>query len=704
MPLRVLPGNLEKVKTHCNLCAMQCGFKLWVEPRNNQVIGLEGDEEFPTTHGLMCVKGSHSYKQVHHPDRILKPLVREKRSDNFREVSWEEALRFCAERIKAVQAKYGASSLGVYGGGALTNETVYLLGKWARLVLKTPNIDYNGRFCMSSAAAAQNKAFGVDRGLPFPVSDIQDARFILLIGSNIAECLPPLVDVFSEAKAKGAVVFLVDPRKTDSFRVADRHLAIRPGTDLAFAMSLLHVVVKENWVDHEFIRNHTKHFEAVKEAVKECTPEWAAALTGLTLEDIELTARLFAKTERSMLLSSRGPEQQTKGVDTVLAFINLVLATGKIGRAGCGYGTLTGQGNGQGGREHGQKADQLPGYRRIDNPVHRREMAAVWGVKEEDIPGPGLSAYELLEAVVKKEIRGLFVMGSNPVVSAPQAGPIAKAFEELEFLAVADFFPSETAQLAHVVFPVTVWAEEPGTMTNLEGRVLLREKAVDPPEDVKPDWAILCALAEELGNPRGFQFKSIEDVFEELRRATRGGVADYSGMTYERIRREKGVTWPCPSEDHPGTPRLFEDRRFWHADGKAVFHPVHDRPIAEERTAQFPYFLTTGRLLHHYLSGNQTHRIPDLEDQAREPTAEIHSDLARTLILKNGEKVRLSSRRGSVIIAVEISENIRPDTIFVPFHWGGDRCINMLTNPALDPVSRMPEFKACAVRIERAAP
>jgi len=700
MPLRVLPGSLEKVKTHCNLCAMQCGFKLWVEPQNNLVIGLEGDEAFPTTHGLMCIKGSHSYKQVHHKDRILKPLVREKISDNFREASWEEALHFCAERIKTVQAMYGIPSMGVYGGGALTNETVYLLGKWTRLVLKTPNIDYNGRFCMSSAAAAQNKAFGVDRGLPFPVSDIQEAQFILLIGSNIAECLPPLMDIFSEAKAKGAIIFLVDPRKTESFRVADRHLAIRPGSDIAFAMSLLHVIVKKNWVDQEFIRNHTKNFDAVKEAVKDCTPDWAAKLTGLTTDDIERTARLLAKVGRTMVLSSRGPEQQSRGVDTVLSFINLVLATGKIGRPGCGFGTLTGQGNGQGGREHGQKADQLPGYRKIDNPVHRKEIANVWGVDEKEIPGPGLSAYELLCAVVKKEIRGLFVMGSNPVVSAPNAHPITEAFKELDFLAVADFFPSETAQLAHIIFPVTVWAEELGTMTNLEGRVLLREKAVEPSGDVKPDWEILCSLANELGHPQGFQFKGIEDVFEELRRATKGGVADYFGITYEKLRREKGVAWPCPSEEHPGTPRLFENKKFWHADGKAVFHPVHYRPITEEPDAAFPYLLTTGRLLHHYLSGNQTHRIPDLEAHAREPKAEIHPSLANTMALKNNEKICLSNRRGRIIVSVEISENIRPDTIFVPFHWGGDQCVNILTNPALDPVSRMPEFKACAVRIE----
>lgn len=694
MPIRVFPGSLEKIKTHCNLCAMQCGFKLWVEPENNQVIGLEGDDEFPTTHGLMCVKGSHSYKQIAHPDRLTAPLLRRHQSDPLATVSWEEALSFCAERMTAVQSAHGKEALGVYGGGALTNETVYLLGKWTRLVLKTPNIDYNGRFCMSSAAAAQIKGFGVDRGLPFPVSDIEKANFILLVGSNVAECLPPLVDIFKEAKTKGAVVFTVDPRRTDSMRITDRHLSIRPGTDLALAQSLLHVMIRENWIDNDFISNHTNRFDEAKESVKTCTPQWAADLTGLSVQDIELTARLFSKSSNAMLLSGRGAEQQSKGVDTVSAFINVVLASGKIGRPGCGFGTLTGQGNGQGGREHGQKADQLPGYRKIDNPAHRRHMAEVWGVDETDIPGPGLSAYELLEAVSEKKIRGMFVMGSNPVVSAPKVGPIIDGFKNLEFLAVADFFLSETARMADVVFPVTVWAEESGTMTNLEGRVLLREKAVEPPPNVRPDWKILCSLAEKMGKVNGFQFNDIEAIFEELRRASQGGTADYSGISYEKIRREKGVHW--------GSPRLFEDKQFWHADKKAVFQPVQYRPIAEEPDQEYPYILTTGRLLEQYLSGNQTHRLRDLNDRAPEPVAEINPGVAKKFSLREGQNILLKSRRGQMEIKIHICETIRPDTIFVPFHWGGERCVNLLTNPALDPTSRMPEFKACAVRLEHA--
>ena len=347
MPIRMLPGSLEKVNTHCNLCAMQCGLKLWVEPMNGQVIGLESDYDFPTTHGLMCIKGSVSHKQIHHPDRITRPLLRETLAQTFRPVSLEEALSFCAERIRQVQAAHGPAAMAVYGGGALTNETVYLLGKWARLVLKTPNIDYNGRFCMSSAAAAQNKAFGVDRGLPFPVSDINEARCLLVVGANIAECLPPLADNLRRAREQGAVIIVVDPRMTDTGRLADEVLPIRPGTDLALAQALLHVILREGWVDHRFVAEHTCNFEAVQASVRSCTPEWAQGITGIPADRIEEVARLFASTPNSMVLSARGAEQQSKGVDTVLAFINLVLVTGKIGRPGCGFGTLTGQGNGQ---------------------------------------------------------------------------------------------------------------------------------------------------------------------------------------------------------------------------------------------------------------------------------------------------------------------------------------------------------------------
>jgi assimilatory nitrate reductase catalytic subunit len=399
-----------------------------------------------------------------------------------------------------------------------------------------------------------------------------------------------------------------------------------------------------------------------------------------------------------MVLTGRGPEQQSRGVNNVLAFINLVLALGKIGKPNSGYGCMTGQGNGQGGREHGQKADQLPGYRDINNPRHRAEIAEVWGIDAGDLPGPGLSACELFHEL-GRDIRGLFIFASNIVVSAPNAQQLSERLARLDLLVVADLFLSETASRADVVLPVTQWAEAEGTMTNLEGRVLLRRRVRAPPDGVWTDTQILKGLADRLGQGRHFTTDN-RAIFEELRRASAGAAADYSGITYDRIVQEDGVFWPCPSPDHPGSPRLFE-QRFATEDGRARFHAIEYQPAAELPDAGFPYFLTTGRTLAHYQSGAQTRRVPEL--QAAEPDAfvEIHPETARSLAIAAGDLVRLSTRRGQAVMKARLTVDIRPDTLFAPFHWSGAASANLLTHAALDPISRMPEFKVCAVHIEK---
>jgi assimilatory nitrate reductase catalytic subunit len=402
-----------------------------------------------------------------------------------------------------------------------------------------------------------------------------------------------------------------------------------------------------------------------------------------------------------MILTARGPEQQSRSVDNVSAFINLALAMGKAGRPFCGYGCLTGQGNGQGGREHGQKADQLPGYRCIDNPEHRKHMAGVWGVEEESIPGAGASAYEMLDGLGSGGVRALMVMASNLAVSAPHAGNIQHKLGALDFLVVADFFLSETAQMADVVLPSTQWAEEEGTMTNLEGRVLLRRPAAPPPHGVRSDLEILSAIASRLGCAKSFS-REPRRVFEELRRASAGGDADYSGISYERIAAEDGVFWPCPTDDHAGTPRMFLDR-FATPDGRARFHPVEYRPTAEQPDDEYPLYLTTGRVMAHYQSGTQTRRIVALQGAQPEAFVEIHPSTAKNIGIGTGELVRVTTRRGNALMIARLSTGIRMDTLFVPFHWGGVGCANLLTNPALDPISKMPELKVCAARIEAAA-
>jgi assimilatory nitrate reductase catalytic subunit len=381
-----------------------------------------------------------------------------------------------------------------------------------------------------------------------------------------------------------------------------------------------------------------------------------------------------------------------------------MLALGKVGRPASGYGCLTGQGNGQGGREHGQKADQLPGYRLIEDPTDRAQIAKIWGIDEAELPRKGKSAYELLDSLGPDGgIRALLVFGSNVAVASPHASNITAKLAALDLLVVCDAFENDTTEHAHVVLPTAQWAEEEGTMTNLEGRVILRQRVQPAPPSVKTDIDVLRELAARLGHARGFAFHSPREVFEELRRATAGAKADYSGITYERLRAERGVFWPCPSPDHPGTPRLFQER-FAHPTGRARLHVVPHRPAAELPDRDYPFYFITGRYKEHYNSGAQTRRVEVLVAAKPEPRVQLHPQLASRLEVAEGDALLVESRRGSVRFNVTVSTDIRADTLFAPFHWGGKQAANILTIPALDPLSRMPEFKVCAVRARAADP
>jgi assimilatory nitrate reductase catalytic subunit len=656
--------------------------------------------EFPTNKGGLCQKGWTSAELLSKRERLTSPLVRDYRAGELRPATWEEALDRVTANIARAQQRYGVDSVGVFGGGGLTNEKAYLLGKFARVALRTRNIDYNGRFCMSSAAAAGLRAYGIDRGLPFPLEDIPGAEVVLLVGGNVAETMPPIMQYFDEQKRRGGQLIVLDPRVTQTARAANLHLQLTPGSDAAVANGLLHIAAAEGLLDHDFIAARTTGYEEVRRVVASYWPERVERISGVPTARLYQAARLFGRASTAMILTARGPEQQSRGVDNVLAFINLALALGKAGRPYCGYGCLTGQGNGQGGREHGQKADQLPGYRRIDNAADRAYIAGIWGIDPESLPGPGHSAYELFDTLgAENGVRVLLVMGSNIRVSAPNAGHVERRLAALDCLVVADFFLSETAQLADVVLPAAQWAEENGTMTNLEGRVLLRNRAVEPPPGVRTDLEILNALAERLDCRASFPTEPAL-VFEELRRASAGGTADYSGITYERIAAEEGVFWPCPSVDHAGTRRMFLDR-FGTPDGRARFHPIEYRPPAEMPDDDYPMFLTTGRVMAQYQSGNQTRRVAALHKAAPEPFVEIHPATARSLGIAANDIVRLTTRRGSAVMKARLSTAIRMDTLFSPFHWGGAGRANLLTNPALDPLSKMPEFKVCAARIAK---
>ena len=694
-----IPNSTTTVATHCPYCSLQCGMHLTAYTGGSWTVNAR---DFPTNRGGLCQKGWTSAELLDHPDRLRTPLVRDTRTSPLRPASWTEALDRITFAIERTQKLYGRDGVGVFGGGGLTNEKAYLLGKFARVALRTSQIDYNGRFCMSSAAAGGMKAFGIDRGMPFPLADIPHADAVLLVGSNAAETMPPAMQYFDEQRRRGGSLIVVDPRLTATAQTATLHLQITPGTDAALANGLLHLAIKRGDIDETFIAERTNGFEAVRQTVGSYWPGRVERITGISEKQLNTTAEMLGRAKTAMILTARGPEQQSQGVNNVLSFINLALALGKAGKQYCGYGCLTGQGNGQGGREHGQKADQLPGYRRIDNPEHRAYIAGVWGIDEADLPKPGRSAYEMLDTMgTEGGVRALLVFGSNISVSAPRAGHMDERLDALDFLAVSDIFVSETAERADVVLPTTQWAEEEGTMTNLEGRVLLRERATEPPAGVRTDLEMLSALAGRLGYGQYFPSEP-GVVFEEFRRATAGGIADYSGITWDKIRRNDGVFWPCPSEDHPGTPRLFLER-FNHPGGRARFHAVPFQHSMEEPDDEYPLYLTTGRIMAQYQSGTQTRRLASLNDAAPESFVEIHPSMAKTYGIAEGDRVHLRSRRGQASVTARLTASIRMDTLFMPFHFAGIGRANLLTNPALDPISRMPEFKVCAVRIEKGA-
>jgi assimilatory nitrate reductase catalytic subunit len=700
------------VKTHCCFCGQQCGIQLKV--KGNQVVGFEPWEDFPFNRGMLCPKGVKRYLQGSHPDRLLSAYQRDPGAQaGFRTISYDRAIEKVADAIADIQAKHGPDAFAVLSGASLTTEKAYLMGKFARMCLKTSNIDYNGRLCMVSAAAANKKAFGIDRAAN-PWNDILQAEVVWISGANIGECAPITTHYVWQARENGARIIVVDPRITPIARTCDLFLPVKPGRDIALFNGILHLMIEHDWLDHDFVREHTVGFEQVAAHVHDWAPRRTAEVTGIAERSIRQAAEWWGTAGSSFLLHARGIEHHTHGVQNVLGAINIVLASGRIGRPGCGYATITGQGNGQGGREHGQKCDQLPGARDIDNPEHRAHVAKVWGIAPEELPGKGVDAYEIFRKIDRGEVHGLLSICFNPKVSLPDNHFIGRMLDKVDFYVAIDFFLNETARHADIVLPGSLHEEDEGVVTQIEGRVIKINKAVECPGGAREDWRIVQDIARKLGRERGFTFRGPREIFEELRQASAGGIADYSGMTYERIESEYGIFWPCPGESHPGTPRLFEEDswnpiargkgRFYFPDGKARFNVAPYTPPAEDVDADYSIILTTGRVVSQFLSGTQTRRIGPLVDQYAEPRVEIHPRLAEKLGIADGDWATIESRRGECTLRAEVVTTIRPDTVFVPYHWAGAKSINQVTIAAQDPISKIPEFKVCAVRVRKSPP
>ena len=705
-------------KTHCPYCALQCAMTITdktVAPR-----------QFPTNRGGLCHKGWTSAAVLTSGDRLMAPLVRGEDGE-LHEASWDEAYRVIVDAVRRTQSNHGPDAVAVFGGGGLTNEKAYTLGKFTRLALRSRMIDYNGRFCMSSAAAAAGRTFGIDRGLPFPLTDLADADAILLVGSNPAETMPPFVQHLGPCRERGGLI-VIDPRHTPTAALTDDgagiHLQPLPGTDLQVLLGLLHLVIAQGKVDVDYLEQRVEGWTAVQRRAMEYWPERVERDTGVPATTLRSAAALLARSapvhsgRGAFILTGRGAEQHAHGTDTVSAAINLALALGLPGRPASGYGCLTGQGNGQGGREHGQKCDQLPGYRKITDPEARAHVASVWGVAPEAIPGPGLPAVALLNSLGQPGgPHVLFVHGANPIVSGPNATTIAERLSALDLLVVTDFVLSETAAAADVVLPCLQWAEEEGTMTNLEGRILRRRQAVPRPDGPRDELRIWRDLAELLDSPVQFDTDP-SSVFDELARASAGGLADYSGLSHRLLDEHelgdenggRGLYWPAaptttaptaPEADVAGTPRLFADG-FPTPTGKATMIDVTPTPPRDDLRPGASLYLLTGRLLQHYQSGAQTRRVTELLEAEPRAFVQIHPHTAERLGVEEGTDVIVSTTRGQVRAAARLSGDIRPDCVFMPFHYPGLASVNRATNDAVDPVSSMPEFKVAACRVEPA--
>ncbi|WP_078432084.1 assimilatory nitrate reductase catalytic subunit NasC [Metabacillus halosaccharovorans] len=691
----------EKVyDTQCPFCSMQCKMQLIeqsvVSRKTYKTIGKDN----PTSQGRLCIKGMNAHQHPFHQDRVLHPLL--KVDGEFVRISWEEALQYIKKQVEEIQAVDGHEALSIYGSASITNEEAYILGKFARVGLKTPYIDYNGRLCMSAAATAANQTFGLDRGLTNSLKEIPSTRVIILAGTNIAECQPTIMPYFEKAKENGAYIIAIDPRETPTTQLADLHLKVKPGMDAALANGFLKVIIDENLVDEDFVNERATGFEEVKDYVQSLSLDEISELTGVPIEQIRTAATKFAAEESGMLFTARGVEQQIDGTVAVRNFLNVVIATGKIGKPYSGYGAITGQGNGQGAREHGQKADQLPGYRLIENEEHRAHVAKVWGIDKDELPRKGVSAYEMFQKINDGEITGMFLVCSNPVVSNPNAIFVKEALKKLKFLVAVDLFVSETAKFADLILPASSYLEDEGTMTNLEGRVTLREASRPCPGEAKNDWQIICEIAKVLGKEKYFPYQKAEDIFNELREASRGGIADYYGITYDRIRKEQGILWPCPEVNHQGTERLFE-HSFATPNGKANLIPVSNTSAIpkEKPCSEYPLYLTTGRIMSHYLTGVQTRKSSALAARNFESYLEIHPETAKKYEIEPNSLVAVASKRGKITVRSKISEKIRQDTVFVPFHWAEDQNVNMLVGEDLDPTCKMPGFKVSTVNIRQ---
>jgi formate dehydrogenase alpha subunit len=695
------------VKSYCPYCGVGCGLVAGI--KDGAVVKIKGDPDHPSSRGDLCLKAVYLPETLKTADRMLYPQIRACQDGPFLRASWNQAMVYLARRFRQIIDEHGADAVAFYGSGQLTTEEYYVVNKLAKGFIGTNNFDTNSRLCMASAVAGYHFSLGSD-GPPASYADIDEANCLLIIGSNTADCHPVIFKRIKQRKLSApdeVMIICVDPRRTETADFADLHLPIRPGSDIALLNSMLFVLIEENLIDRAFVTQHTRGFAQLPQVIKNYSPKNVAEICAVPECLIVEAALIFGKAAQALTLWSMGVNQSSAGVHKNNAIHNLHLATGKIGKPGCGPFSLTGQPNAMGGREVGGLSHLLPGYRSVRDPQHRREVEQAWGLPSGSISAaPGLPALEQFEALAEGKLKAIWVLCTNPAASAPDTDLIEKALRQAELVVVQDaYHPTATSRFAHVILPAAQWSEKEGVMTNSERRITYMPKLTEAPGEALPDWKIISLFAEALGFGNAFAYESSEEIFAEFTALTTGMLCDYSGLSYGRLKSDRPIQWPCPKYTHPGTERLYNDAQFPTADGRANLLPVEHREPVEVPDRDYPLLLTTGRVKFHWHTMTRTGKNEALYESAPDPIVEINRADARRFGIQDADFVEIISRRGKVMVQARVTEEIPQGSCFLPFHWGRDRgffkAANNLTIGARDAVSHQPELKACAVRLRK---
>ena len=679
--------DLEKILTTCVYCGVGCQIELNVDRGSNRLVKVTSPAGSVPNDGNTCVKGRFGLDFVGRSDRLTHPLI--KKNGAFRKAGWDEALTLIAEKLGSLKIDYGPDSLAVLSSAKTTNEDNYVMQRFSRAVLGTNNVDHCARLCHASTVAGLAKAFG-SGAMTNSIAEIRNASVIFVIGSNTTECHPVIGILIRQAARAGDTRLIVaDPRRISLSSDATIFMQHRPGSDVALVNAMMHVIISEGLEDRKFIESRTEDFELVRESVAAFTPEVAAKITGVPADRIREAARLYAAAPAASIVYSMGITQHATGTDNVLSLANLAMLTGNVGKESAGVNPLRGQNNVQGACDMGALPDVYPGYQRVDDPAAQRKFEKTWGAELSAIPG--LTVVEIMHAAEARAIRGLYIMGENPMLSDPDIKHVRQGLTALDFLVVQDIFLSETAELADVVLPATSFAERDGTFTNTERRVRRVRKALDPPGEAREDWRIICDLAHRMGYDMNYVDPSA--IQDEIASVT----PIYGGITYDRL-TGIGLQWPCPDSRHPGTVFLHAAS---FSRGRGKFHPVEYLPPRELPDDDYPFILTTGRMLEHWHTGTMTRRSVVLDDLVPTGFVELNPQDAQSLDVAEGDLLDVSSRRGAITVPARITEKVFPGCVFLTFHFR-ENPANALTIAALDPVAKIPEFKACAVRLKRA--